>query len=199
MTGRKATNRRKKSPTRISRNFDMTEKNTKENGQYLTFTLDGEEYAIPVTSAREVLLVPKITRIPRMPEFMRGIVNIRGTVVPILDLKKKFGMNDTAMSAERAIIVVEIPVGGDEGSTEILSLGLFADTVKKVVTIPEEAIDPPPKIGTSVKSSFILGMGRVDGEFIIILDIAEIFSDQDLALTESIREEAEETHSSIMR
>lgn len=171
----------------------MVEATTETTNQYLTFVMGGENYAIPVTSIREVLTVPKVTRIPRMPEFMRGVINLRGSVVPILDLKLKFGIGETGMTSETAIVVVEIPFGNaDDGEEGLLHLGIFTDAVKKVLTISKEEIEPPPKIGTKIKNNFILGMGHVEDDFIVILNIREVLSDEDLAIAESARDLANE-------
>jgi purine-binding chemotaxis protein CheW len=136
---------------------------TKETiNQFLTFAMGKELYAIRVCNVREVLTVPKVTRIPRMPEYMKGVVNIRGSVVPIL--------------------VVEIQFGGDG---EILNLGIFADSVKKVVAIQTSEIEAPPKIGSRIDTSFIEGMGHADDDFIVILNIAEILTAEDFKAFES--------------
>lgn len=166
----------------------MAEPTTETTNQYLTFVMGGENYAIPVTSIREVLIVPKVTRIPRMPEFMRGVINLRGSVVPILDLKLKFGIGETEMTNETAIVVVEIPFGNADDGEGLLHLGIFTDAVKKVLTISKEEIEPPPKIGTKIKTNFILGMGHVEGDFIVILDIREVLGDEDLAIAESVKD-----------
>lgn len=159
---------------------------TKETiNQFLTFAMGKELYAIRVCHVREVLTVPKVTRIPRMPEYMKGVVNIRGSVVPILDLKQKFGMGDTQMTSDTAIIVVEIQFGGDGDDGEILHLGIFADSVKKVVAIQASEIEAPPKIGSRIDTSFIEGMGHADDDFIVILNIAEILTAEDFKAFES--------------
>lgn len=158
--------------------------------QYLTFVMGDEDYAIQVTSIREVLTVPKVTKIPRMPDFMRGVVNLRGSVVPILDLKRKFGIGETEVTNETAIVVVEIPFGDGDGDEGLLHLGIFADAVKKVITIPKEEIEPPPRIGTKVKTSFILGMGHLEGGFVVILDIREVLTDEELAMMETAQEDS---------
>lgn len=156
--------------------------------QYLTFMMEHEQYAIPVTDIREVLLVPKITRIPRMPSFMRGVINLRGSVVPILDLKMKFGMGETASSVDTAIIVVEIPYDNESEEQECIHLGIFADAVKKVVAIGSGEIEPPPRIGTRIQTSFIEGIGHINDDFIVILNMKEILTTEDLELMESAKE-----------
>lgn len=165
----------------------MDEKNGEISNQYLTFTMGGENYALPVTDVSEVLTVPKVTRIPRMPDFMRGVVNLRGSVVPILDLKLKFGIGETEITPATAIIVVEIPVGGDSREESLLRLGVFADAVKKVATLAASGIEPPPRIGTRIKTPFIEGMGHLDDGFVVILNMREILTDEDLAMVEGSR------------
>jgi len=163
----------------------MTDKSSDTVRQYLTFMMGEENYAIPVTDIREVLLVPKITRIPKMPDFMKGVINLRGSVVPILDLKMRFGMGETASSTETAIIVVEIPLESGGDGAGFMHLGIFADAVKKVVAIASGDIEPPPSIGSRIKTAFIEGMGRVDNEFIVILDIKEVLTAEDMEMMES--------------
>lgn len=162
----------------------MDENKSELSGQYLTFEMGGESYAISVTDVSEVLTVPKVTRIPRMPNFMRGVVNIRGSVVPILDLKLKFGIGETEITPKTAIVVVEIPVDDDAGRETLLRLGVFADAVKKVVTLGVGEIEPPPRIGTRIKTSFIEGMGHLGDGFVVILNIREVLTDEDLSLVE---------------
>jgi len=157
-----------------------TTQNSNDN-QYLTFEMAGENYAIPIAHIREVLLVPTVARIPRMPEFMRGVINLRGAVVPVLDLKLKFGLGNTELTEATAIIVIEIPTPGDERGEGLMRLGVFADAVKKVITIMPEIVELPPKVGMHVNTAFILGMGRVDGGFIVILNIRDILCDEDLS------------------
>ena len=154
----------------------MAEINRREIHQYLTFCLDEEEYAISVANIKEVLGVPKITRVPKMPQFMRGIINLRGSVVPVLDLRKKFGIGETEVTPKTGIIVTEIESERDDGTPFLLTVGVFSDEVKKVITIEPAAIEPPPKIGIAIDTAFIRGMGRVDGEFVIVLDINRVLT-----------------------
>ena len=144
---------------------------------YLTFLLKNELYAISVSNIKEVLEVPRITQIPRMPEFMRGVINLRGEVVPILDLRIKFGIGNTEVTANTAIIVLEIE---NEGSKGKLCVGIFADVVQKVITIEDVEIKPAPKLGMSINTNFITGMGHVEENFVIILNIREILTTEEL-------------------
>jgi purine-binding chemotaxis protein CheW len=171
----------------------MSEIKSEISNQYLTFMMEGENYALSVAGVSEVLTVPKVTHIPRMPAFMRGIVNLRGAVVPILDLKLKFGIGETVITPKTAIVVVEIALDGEAGEESILRLGVFADSVEKVVTLAASEIEPPPRIGTRIRKSFIDGMGHLDDGFVAILNMREILTDEDLAMAESAGEIARET------
>ena len=155
---------------------------TSEINQYLTFTLKGERYAISVVNIREVLEVPQITRVPRMPPFMKGVINLRGSVVPVLDLASKFGLGDTELSISTAVVVLEVPSIEGTGSVH---LGIFADSVQKVITIEASDIDPVPTIGLAVDASFLDGMGKVDGAFVMMLNIEEILTTKDIGAAEA--------------
>jgi len=159
----------------------MTDNAENINNQFLTFVLNEETYAMPVTSVREVLTVPKLTFIPQMPDYMRGVINVRGTGIPVIDLRKKLGLGETSLETLSAIIIVEL-TGDDSTSGKSLHIGIFADIVKKVIAISANEIEPPPKIGTQLNASYIFGMGHIDNEFIVILDIGKIFMNDNLAL-----------------
>jgi purine-binding chemotaxis protein CheW len=158
----------------------MAEVNRKDINQYLTFKLANEVYAINVASIKEVLGIPKITKVPRMPDYMRGIINLRGGVVPVLDLCVKFDLGETQNTPDTGIIVTEIENSLEDGTREILTIGIFSDVVQKVITIEPEEIEPPPKIGVAIDTAFIRGMGHVGENFIIILNIDKILSGTEL-------------------
>lgn len=147
--------------------------------QYLTFRIAGEEYALSVSHIKEILEVPRITRIPRMPDFMIGVINLRGSVVPLVDLKMKLGLGATEISGETAVIVIELPpVAGEDAKTK--TLGIFADAVHKVLTIDKKDVEPAPTIGLAIDTSFIEGMGRAEGGLITILAIGGIISAREI-------------------
>jgi purine-binding chemotaxis protein CheW len=150
--------------------------------QYLTFMLAGEVYAIDVASIKEVLGVPKITRVPRMPAFMSGVINLRGNVIPVLDLCLKFGLEPTARTIDTSIIVTELTNIFADNDVETFTIGIFSDLVLNVISIAPSQIEPPPKIGISIDTSFITGMGRVDDSFVIMLNIDKILSEKELML-----------------
>lgn len=150
--------------------------------QYLTFRIADEAYAINVANIREVLGVPRITRVPRMPGFMSGVINLRGNVIPVLDLRMKFGLGQTPLTEETSVIVTELGGIFADGEDERMTIGIFSDGVEKVVTLDESMIEPPPKVGASINVDFIVGMGRIEGDFVILLDINKILSENELSL-----------------
>jgi purine-binding chemotaxis protein CheW len=148
-----------------------------ETTQYLTFKLGDEVFAIEISKVREVLDYTTITKVPRTPDFMRGVINLRGNVVPVVDMRLKFGMTKTENTVNTCIIIVEISLDGD---TTVL--GALADSVQEVIELEPDKIEPAPRIGTRLRTEFIKGMGRRDENFIIILDIDKVFSVDELSL-----------------
>ncbi|EPR37347.1 CheW protein [Desulfovibrio sp. X2] len=155
----------------------------KQTNQYLTFVLAEEIFALDITSVREVLEMTTVTRIPRTPEFMRGVINLRGHAVPVVDMRLKFGLPKTEATVNTCIIIVEVEVEGEE-----TVLGALVDSVREVVEMPAEDIEPAPRMGTSVDTRFIRGIGKQDAQFVIILDIDKVFSADELALARSVCE-----------
>jgi purine-binding chemotaxis protein CheW len=153
------------------------EDNTRGTTQFLTFKLGDEVFALDISKVREVLDFTTVTKVPRTPEFMRGVINLRGSVVPVVDLRLKFGMTRTESSVNTCIIITEVTVDND---TTVL--GALADSVQEVLDLEPGSIAPAPKIGTKLKTEFIKGMGRRDDRFIIILDIDKVFSSDELSL-----------------
>lgn len=148
-----------------------------ETTQYLTFKLEDEVFALDILQVREVLDFAKVTKVPRTPDFMRGVINLRGNVVPVIDMRLKFGMSITEKTVNTCVIIVEVAVDGEK-----TVLGALADSVQEVVDLEPDQIEPAPKIGTRLKTEFIKGMGRRNDQFIIILDIDKVFSADELAI-----------------
>ncbi len=148
-----------------------------ESNQYLTFTLGEEVFALNIATVREVLEMTNITRIPRTPEFMRGVINLRGHAVPVVDMRLKFRMPRKEDTVNTCIIIVEVQM-----DNEPIIMGAVADSVREVFEIRPDEIDPPPKMGTAIDAEYIMGMGRQDEGFIMILDINKIFSIQELTM-----------------
>jgi len=149
--------------------------------QYLTFILDEEVFALEIGKVREVLDFTTLTKVPQTPAFMRGVINLRSSVVPVVDMRLKFGMAKTEQTVNTCIIIAEIELDGD---TTVL--GALADSVQEVVELDQDQIEPPPKIGTRLKTEFIRGMGRQDERFIILLDIDKIFSTDELTQVQEV-------------
>lgn len=146
-----------------------------ETTQYLTFRLDEEVFAVDVAKVREILDFTTITKVPQTPEFMRGVINLRGSVVPVVDMRLKFGMSQTEKTVNTCVIVMEIALGG-----ETTIVGSLADSVQEVLELEPEQIEPAPRIGTKLRTEFIKGMGKHNEQFIIILDIDKVFDEETL-------------------
>jgi purine-binding chemotaxis protein CheW len=147
-----------------------------EARQYLTFRLGNEVFATDVAKVREVLDLTTITHIPRTPEYMSGVINLRGSVVPVVDLRLCFEMSKTMSTRNTCIVVVEVMLDG-----EPIVIGALADSVEEVIDLEPEQIQPAPQIGTRIRTDFIKGMGKRDSQFIMILDIDRVFSAEELA------------------
>ncbi|MBF0452201.1 MAG: chemotaxis protein CheW [Candidatus Magnetomorum sp.] len=157
----------------------MKKTEIEETSQYLTFRLEDEIFAIKVADVHEVLDWTSITVVPRAPEFMRGVINVRGSVVPVADLRLKFGMTETLKTINTRVIVMEL-----ELDAEKTILGVMADAVQEVIELEPGQIEKPPKVGSRWRTEFILGIGKSNDKFIIILDMERIFSFSEVALAE---------------
>ena len=150
-----------------------------EMSQYLAFKLESEIFAFDISKVREVLEFDTVTKVPQTPDMMKGVINLRGSVVPVIDLRIKFGMGETEKTVNTVIIIIEIDL--DDTSTMI---GALVDSVKEVMDLDSDHIEPPPKIGTKLNTDFIRGMGKQDGQFLIILDIEKVFSSKELEMVQ---------------
>lgn len=132
--------------------------------QYLTFTLGDEVFAMDITTVREIIQQSGMTVVPLMPNFVRGVINLRGAVVPVIDLQARFGRPTAQVGKKTCIIIFDASHSGEKQE-----LGLMVDAVREVIDIAPSQIEPPPQFGTSIQREFIRGMGKVEGEFIVIL------------------------------
>ncbi len=153
--------------------------------RFLTFTLGEIFFALNIHSVREILDLPEITRIPGAPDYMRGVVNVRGTAVPVMDLRMKFGLGQVEKTVNTRVVIVEI---AKNDSTSVV--GALADSVKEVLELEPEAIDPPPSMGAAVRTDFVRGIGKHGGRFLLILDVDKIFASEDIQDVSRIVEEA---------
>ncbi len=148
-----------------------------ETCNYITFKLGGELFAVDVTQVREVLEVSRITSVPTAPAYLRGVVNVRGKAIPVVDLRLRFGLPKGTDTVNTRIVVLELDLDG-----EAVVLGGLADSVHEVIEIEPGNIGPPPRIAMRWRSEFIRGMGKRGDDFIIILDVNAVFSSEELAL-----------------
>jgi purine-binding chemotaxis protein CheW len=154
-------------------------------GKYLTFALGKEEYGLEILKVREIIGYMDITAVPKTPSYVRGVINLRGQVISVVDLRAKFGMEAAQRTDETCIIVVEIKSGDRK-----LSTGIIVDRVSEVLSIPGENIEEPPTFGASVATDFILGMGKIGQAVKILLDIDRVLAMGEIAQLTNIKEAA---------
>lgn len=148
--------------------------------KYLTFQLAGEEYGIGILKIKEIIGMMPITPIPQAPDFVKGVVNLRGMVIPVIDLRLRFGMGNAEQNARTCIIVVEI-----EADLGNIVIGVVVDAVSEVMNIKNEDIEETPNLGGSLNTDFIMGMAKMDGGVKILLDIDRVFKESEIKLLEN--------------
>jgi len=154
--------------------------NQLDQHQYLTFVLGGETYAMGILAIKEIIEFGSVTEVPRMPSFIRGVINLRGAVVPVIDLSARFGRAATTVTRRTCIVIVEVASGQHEQhDTQVV--GLMVDAVNAVLEIPAAEIEPPPSFGANIRADFMTGMGKVNGKFVIILNIHQVLSVDEMA------------------
>lgn len=162
--------------TKKNANESSLESNA-DDGQFLTFTLRGEMFAIGILSIKEILEYGQLTAVPMMPEFIRGVINLRGAVVPVVDLAARFGGKKSDVTKRTCIVIIEVAT---EDSRQ--DIGVIVDAVSEVLEIPNSEIEPAPGFGAKIRADFIAGMGKVDGKFVIILNVDKVLSVDELAM-----------------
>ncbi|MCK4509194.1 MAG: chemotaxis protein CheW [Desulfuromonadales bacterium] len=160
------------------------EENAINSQQYVTFSLGEELFGVEVTRAREILSLTPVTKVPQTPDYLLGVINLRGQVVPVVDMRLKLGLPAGAETEDTCIIVVEVQVDG-----EAIIVGALADAVREVMEIRSDQIEPPPRLGTRLNTEFINGMGKVDEQFMILLNIDRIFNSDELAWVQNTARE----------
>lgn len=150
-------------------------KHAEEHRQYLTFILGGETFAIGIRGIKEIIEYHSLTEVPMMPACIRGVINLRGAVVPVLDLAARFGKNSSEVTKKTCIVIVEV-----ESAEERYNMGVVVDAVNAVLEIPASEIEPPPSFGAKIRSDFIEGMGKVGGKFVILLNVDQVLSAKEL-------------------
>jgi purine-binding chemotaxis protein CheW len=170
----------KKSRTREDREEDVA----LEQQQFLTFLLREELFAINIRPIKEIIEYGQLTKVPMVPEFVRGVINVRGNVVPIIDLSMRFGWPTTPVTKRSCIVIVEV-----ESEGESLEIGVLVDAVSEVIDISLTDIEPAPSFGAKLRTDFIQGMGKVNDEFIVLLNVSHVLSVDELSSLESLQKE----------
>jgi len=148
---------------------------TEQTQQYLTFSLGGEVFAIGILAIKEIIEYSSLTQVPMMPEYLRGVINLRGAVVPVVDLMVRFGKPASQITKRTCIVIVEIQSEGERHD-----IGVVVDAVDSVLDIPPDQIEPPPDFGAHIPTDFMQGMGKVNGKFVILLNVGHVLA-QDAA------------------
>ncbi len=166
----------------------MNQENLTKINSYLSFKLGEEEFAAHVGKVLNILEMTKITEVPKAPVYMKGVINLRGTVLPVIDTRIKFGMSPTVYTANTCIIVLDIDMDG-----ESIHVGALVDSVQAVLELDKEHIMPAPSIGSKYKSEFIEGVANIDDKFIMILNMDSVFSNDEITNMKDKTEESEKT------
>ncbi len=168
---------------------DYTDEEIDGDIQYLTFSVTAERFAMPIDAVKEIIEAPQITHVPLTPAYIRGVINLRGTVVPVVDLGARLGRTALTLSKRSCIVLVEVRMAEDSHA-----LGMLVDEVNDILEIPERDVKPPPDFGADIRTDFIEAMGRLDDVFVIILSIDHVLSVRELAelhqLTEATTQES---------
>ena len=152
-----------------------------KEGKYLTFTLAGEEYGISILKVKEIIGMMPITSVPRTPDFVKGVINLRGKVIPVVDLRLKFGMEKMDYTDRTCIIVVEI-----QSQTGTVMIGIVVDAVSEVLNIKEELIEETPTFGARMDTDYILGMAKMEGGVKILLNIDHVLRKEEVSFLEKV-------------
>ena len=148
-----------------------------QSQQYLTFMLTGETFAMGILAIKEIIEYANVTEVPMMPEYVRGVINLRGSVVPVIDLSVRFGKPASPVTKRTCIVIIEVVANGERQV-----LGVIVDAVNAVLDIPASEIEPPPAFGASIRTDFIQGMGKVNSKFVILLDVEHVLAADEMSL-----------------
>ena len=161
----------------------MPEQVSSEELQYLTFRMAGEDYAIRILQVKEIIAYDSVTRVPGTPPWIRGVINLRGSVVPVVDLAVKFSLTASTVTQTSCIVIVEVKLGGEQAT-----MGILADSVDEVVFLSQQEVEPPPPFGSRVAVNYLYGIGKISGRFVLILDIDRVLSNDELLQASSAKE-----------
>ena len=156
--------------------LSVVQEGREEDNQYLTFLLGGEMFAIGILNIKEIIEYGALTTVPMMPGFIRGVINLRGRVVPVVDLSARFGRQATEVNRRTCIVIIEVTAEGEKHD-----VGIVVDAVSEVLDIPLSEIEPSPSFGAKIRADFINGMGKVAGKFVILLNVDRVLSVDEMA------------------
>ena len=156
-----------------------------DQNQYLTFQIGREMFAVGILHIREIIEYGSLTTVPMMPEFVRGVINLRGSVVPVIDLSARFGRGESTVNRRSCIVILEVE-GGTNEDEPLQEFGVIVDAVSEVLEIPPGEIEPPPSFGARIRADFIAGMGKVQGQFVILLNVQQALNTREMAELASI-------------
>ncbi len=161
--------------------------------KFLSFTLGDEVYAISAMSIKKIIEYGHITYLPMMPKFIRGILNLSGNVIPVIDLSVCFGEAGVKPDRQTCIIIVEVRFKDENEGEQVLDMGVVVDAVNTVVALLKKDISPPPRIGRQVKTQFIQGIGKIEEDFLVLLNASQILSVEDFSMLQAIKQQAPRT------
>lgn len=147
-----------------------------DESQYLTFLLGGEMYAVSILNIKEIIGYGQPTQVPMMPSYVRGIINLRGRVVPVIDLLPRFGRESSEVGKRTCVVIIDVEV-----EDERQDIGIVVDAVSEVLHIPDTDIEPPPAFGAKIRADFIAGMGKINNKFVVLLNVEKVLSIEELA------------------
>ncbi len=156
----------------------------KEEAQYLTFLLGGEMFAIDILTIKEIIEFGNLTTVPMMPDFVRGVINVRGAVLPVIDLSSRFSRKPSEVTRRSCIVIIETTAQSEDKQ----DVGVLVDSVSAVMEIPASEIEPPPGFGARIRVDFISGMAKVNGKFVIVLNVDKVLSVDEMALLSDVSE-----------
>jgi purine-binding chemotaxis protein CheW len=163
--------------TQVARQFQQDNRALQEKeGKYLTFTLANEDYGLEILKVREIIGMMDITQVPQTPEYVKGVINLRGRVIPVIDLRLKFGLESAEYGERTCIIVVEV-----QSEMGPVQMGVVVDSVSEVLNINGDDIEPPPSFGSRLNTQFILGIAKAKGTIKILLDIDRVLNSEEMA------------------
>ncbi|MFB6345307.1 MAG: chemotaxis protein CheW [bacterium] len=167
---------------------NSNQETTGETQKFLTFILKDENYGIDILTVREIIGYMDVTPVPQTPDFVKGVVNLRGKVIPVINLRQKFGMEEIEVTNETCIIVVEVDFTADD-ETNTVQMGIVVDTVEEVLDIPVDNIDPAPNFGGEIDTEYIEGMGKVDENVVILLNIDKVLTEEELVALQEVSDD----------